>query len=127
LFRHQGDKSELRGATSNFLPQYSTPVFYQRLTISCARLLTRKFHRSFRNFWIYLLFYSNFFKRIVLSVLRLLSPATFVIAGFLRHQDRSALLVLPPYLSATTPSYCKAYSPQERLLLRPKVLCVMKR
>lgn len=41
IFSHQGDKSELRGATPNFLPR-----LYAK---SCTGLFTRKFHRSFRN------------------------------------------------------------------------------
>ena len=51
FFCHREDKSELRGATPNFLPQRCSSLLHGSMSAySRTGLPTRKFHRSFRNF-----------------------------------------------------------------------------
>ena len=67
IFCHQEDKSELRGATPNFLPRLSPKPAQEWLPA---------------NFTVHSDFSST------ISAIRLLSPATSVIGGFLRRQSR---------------------------------------
>ena len=67
IFCHQEDKSELRGATPHFLPRLSPKPAQEWLPA---------------NFTVHSDFSST------VSAIRLLSPATSVIGGFLHHQSR---------------------------------------
>ena len=67
IFCHQEDKSELRGATPHFLPRLSPKPAQEWLPANFT------VHSDFST---------------TISAIRLLSPATSVIGGFLRRQSR---------------------------------------
>ena len=120
MFGQQGDKSELWGATPDFLPQLSHDA--------CTGLFTCRFHPSFRKMLCLFSTFPNSFawKRISRAgtdtfPIGLPLPGSSVIAGFLQRSRRSVLLAFRAAISLPGRPALGFFPHSGCLLRRPKV------
>lgn len=102
IFCHQEDKSELRGATPHFLPRLTPKPAQEWLPANFT------VHSDFST---------------TISAIRLLSPATSVIGGFLHRQSRVHCWLYLCHTGCHTDTPLGLFLHRRRLLLHPEVPC----